>query len=198
MLKHLLDPRQLATATSTRRLLCRPSGVSFVSAGVATAGIPDPDISFAKLGPDPGMTTCPAGDVPLHQNLTVTAKRANTTLVEGIPYSSFFFTVTGDDCTFHRVDAETDINGEIRFEAHGDETISGTITIGVQIHTVALTDADDLECITFDTKRDDQVSPQDFTLFSVACGGADPLLDCNWDGNVALQDFTLFSTHYGH
>ena len=166
--------------------------------GVATAGIPDPDLSFADIGPDPGLTTCPAGDGPLYQYITVTAKRADTTPIEGIPYNSFFFTVTGGDCTFHHVDAETDLNGEIRFEVQGAETIQGTITIGVQIYTVVLTDSDNLECITFDNNLDDQVSLQDFTLFSAGYGGSDPLLDYNWDGNVALQDFTLFSAHYGH
>ena len=45
-----------------------------VLVGTASAGIPDPDLSFVTLGPDLGMTSCPAGDGPAYEYITVTAR----------------------------------------------------------------------------------------------------------------------------
>lgn len=171
-------------------------------AGVANAGIPDPDLSSCVLGPAAGMATCPAGDGPAYQNITVTAKRSDTTPIEGIPYSSFFFTVTGGDVTITHVDDETDANGEIRFEMVGDETIvlldPDFLTIEVQIYTVVLNDSDDLECNSYDINQDDAVGLADFSAFSQDYGSAEKRSDFNWDGTVGLADFSQFSQHYGH
>lgn len=166
--------------------------------GMASAGIPDPDLSDVVLGPDPGMATCPAGDGPAYEYITVTAKRADATPIEAIPYNSFFFTVTGGNVVISHVDAETDPQGEIRFDVVGDETIVGQITVEVQIYTVVLNQSDLLDCNSFDLNEDDQVSLQDFTIFSGDYGGTAQRSDFNWDGAVGLQDFTLFSAHYGH
>jgi len=169
------------------------------AAGLASAGIPDPDNSTVALGPDGGMVTCPAGDGPAYQYITVTAKRADASPIEGIPYTSFFFTVTGGDVTISHVDAATDASGVIRFEVVGNETIPlGTVTVEAQIYTVALNDSDDINVNTFDLNNDSAVGLQDFTVFSGDYGGTNPRSDFNWDGSVGLQDFTLFSAHYGH
>ena len=65
-------------------------------AGVAAAGIPDPDNSEvylgAETGDDVGMCSCPAGDGPTYEYITVEAKRADASPIEGISYGSFFFT----------------------------------------------------------------------------------------------------------
>lgn len=176
--------------------------VLVMAAGVAYAGIPDPDLSSCELGPDIGMTTCPAGDGPAFEYITVTAKRADTTPIEGIPYNSFFFTVTGGDVTMTHVDAETDANGEIRFTCVGDESIATPgVSIGAQIYTVVLNDSDDLDCKTFDLFVDanNWLNLQDFIEFSGDYGLVSPRSDYNWSGGViGLQDFILFSAHYGH
>lgn len=168
------------------------------AAGAASAGIPDPDLSTVALGPNAGMTTCPQGDGPAYQYITVTAKRSDATPIQGIPYTSFFFTVTGGDVTITNVDAETNANGVIRFTVVGDDTIMGNITIEVQIYTVVLNDSDVLACRSFDLNNDHAVGLQDFTIFSGDYGTTTARSDFNWDGTVGLQDFTLFSGHYGH
>jgi len=168
------------------------------AATMASAGIPDPDLSTVALGPDLGITTCPQGDGPAYQYVTVTAKRSDASPIQGVPFSSFFFYLSGGDLTFTAVDAETDVNGEIRFEVVGDETIMGDVTITAQIYTVALNDSDIVTCISFDLNDDNQVSLQDFTIFSGDYGTSAARSDFNWDGTVSLQDFTLFSGHYGH
>lgn len=169
-----------------------------VAATMASAGIPDPDLSTVELGPALGMATCPAGDGPSFEHIKVTAKRTDTTPIEGIPYSSFFFTVTGGDVTITHVGTETDANGEILFSMVGDETIIGNITIEVQIYTVILNDSDILYCNSFDMNDDGSVGLQDFVLFSAQYNGTDPSADFNFDGSVGLQDFVLFSAHYNH
>jgi len=168
-------------------------------AGVAAAGIPDPDLSTVELSNGGnGLTTCPQGDGPAFQYVTVTAKRSDTTPIQGIPYTSIFFTVTGGDVTITNADAETDANGEIRFSVVGDETIMGSVTISAQIYTVAVNDSDVLNCRSFDLNNDGSVGLQDFTIFSGDYGTTTGRSDFNWDGTVGLQDFTLFSGHYGH
>ena len=54
-----------------------------VFAGVATAGIPDPDNSTVELTPDVGMCSCPAGDGPDYEYILVTAKRADASRLRG-------------------------------------------------------------------------------------------------------------------
>ena len=171
---------------------------------VASAGIPDPDLSTCELTNDSGagMATCPAGDGPAYQYIKVTAKRADGSPIEGIPYTSFFFTVTGGDVTISHVDEETDVNGEIRFEMTGDETIvlldPDFLQIEVQIYTVALNDVDYLECNSYDINEDDTVGLADFSAFSQDYGTTAKRSDFNWDGTVGLADFSQFSQHYGH
>lgn len=167
-------------------------------AGGAMAGIPDPDNSTVAMGPDAGMTTCPLGDGPAYEYLTVTAKRSDASAIQGIPYDSIFFTVTGGDVSILHVDAETDVNGEIRYAVVGDETIVGTITIEAQIYTVALNDSDTIDSISFDLNEDGTVGVQDATLFVSDYGTSNGRSDFNWDGTVGVQDATLFVAHYGH
>jgi hypothetical protein len=169
--------------------------------GVANAGIPDPDYSFAEIGPDPGMVTCPAGDGPVYQYIKVTAKRADQSPIEGIPYNSFFFTVTGGDVTITHVDVETDVNGEIRFEMTADETILPSCTVQVQIYTVVLNDSDVVNCLSFDLDGNDTVGLSDFSMFSAVYGSPAPpatAKDFDFNGTVGLADFSMFSAHYGH
>ena len=119
-------------------------------ASAAGAGIPDPTNSTIALDTQAakaGLMTCPAGDADAYEYLLVTAKRSDSTPIQGIPFSSFFFTVTGGDCTFTAQAAETDINGQISFDVVADEAIAhpngdpvtgSAIDIDVQIYTVAL------------------------------------------------------------
>jgi hypothetical protein len=162
------------------------------------AGIPDADLSDVQLTPDAGMCTCPLGDGPAYEFVVITAKRSDTTPIEGIPYSSFFFTVTGGDVTLTEQQAETNASGIIQFDCVGDETIIGDITIEVQIYTVALNDSDTLSCNSVDMNNDGTVAVQDATLFVGAYGTTNQAADFNWDGSVAVQDATIFVGHYGH
>ncbi len=169
-------------------------------AGVACAGIPDPDLSTVVLTAG-GLTTCPQLDGPTYQYITVTAKRSDASPIQGIPWSSFFFTVTGGDVNLTHVDAETDVNGQIRFTMDDNEVISysGPVTVEVQIYTVVLNDSDDLKCNTFDLNPDGTVGLQDFVIFSQDYGSVHERTDFNWSGGATgLQDFVLFGQHYGH
>lgn len=168
------------------------------AASASMAGIPDPDNSSVAMGPAAGMATCPAGDGPAYHYITVTAKRADTTPIQGIPSTSFFFTVTGGDVTLGEVGTETDANGEIQFDVVGDETIIGDLTIEAQIYTVALNDSDTLSCNSFDINNDGGVGVQDAALFVVDYNGTAQRSDFNWDGTVGVQDAALFVTHYNH
>jgi hypothetical protein len=171
-------------------------------AGAASAGIPDPDLSTVVLSNGGGgLTTCPQLDGPTYQYITVTAKRADATPIQGIPWSSFFFTVSGGDVNITHVDAETDVNGQIRFTVDDNEVIawSGPVTIEVQIYTVVLNDSDNLRCNTFDLNPDGSVGLQDFVIFSQDYGQVRERTDYNWSGGTTgLQDFVLFGQHYGH
>jgi hypothetical protein len=171
------------------------------AASVSMAGIPDPDESDVVMGPDAGMCTCPSGDGPAYQYVTVYAERDDSSPIQGIPSTSFFFTVTGGDCTFTGVQAETDANGMIEFEVTGDETIveySTGITIEVQIYTVALNQSDTLLCNSVDINESGDVGVQDATLFVADYGTTNTRSDFNWDGTVGVQDATIFVAHYGH
>jgi hypothetical protein len=169
-------------------------------AGVAGAGIPDPDQSSVALDTG-GLSTCPQGDGPAFQYVTVTAKRADSTPIQGIPSSSFFFSVTGGDVTFNAVDSETDTNGEIRFEVVGDEAIGypTVLAISCQIYTVVLNDSDNLSCITYDYDLDGDVDPVDFGTFAGDFGAVAPRSDFDWSGgNIDPIDFGSFAGHFGH
>lgn len=171
------------------------------AASVSMAGIPDPDQSDVTMGPDAGMATCPLGDGPAYQYVTVEAKRSDSTPIEGIPSTSFFFTVTGGDVTFSAVQTETDVDGKIEFEVTGDETIveyTTGISIEVQIYTVAVNQTDYLLCNSFDINEDGGVGVQDATLFVSDYNGTNARSDFNWDGGVGVQDATLFVAHYNH
>jgi hypothetical protein len=171
-------------------------------AGVASAGIPDPDKSFvtlSKTDPD-GMATCPALDALPYQYVKVDARRSDNTPIQGIPYTSFFFTVTGGSINLTNVDAATDVNGQIRFQADDAASLAlGSVTIDCQIYTVVLNDSDILQVNSFDINGDGAVGAQDFSLF-VSDFGKVPVhkrADFNWDGAVAAQDFSLFVAHFG-
>lgn len=176
-------------------------------AGVAGAGIPDPDLSNVALsdnglGAGYGLTTCPDGDGPAFQYVTVTAKRADTTPIEGIPSGSFFFVVTGGEVTISAVDSYTDSNGEIRFEVIGDETIVNPtdLTITAQIYTVVLSDTDYLRCNTYDYDAVGGVTPTDFGVFAADLGNGsyDEKSDFDWSGAENPSDFGSFAGHFGH
>ncbi|MFH1689811.1 MAG: hypothetical protein ABIE42_06180 [Candidatus Eisenbacteria bacterium] len=182
-----------------RAFACLAVVVAVLSlAGSANAGIPDPDNSFVAVGPDGGMTTCPSGDGPTFQYVTVTAMRSDMSPIQGIPSSSFFFTITGGDVQRLAVDSETDFNGEIRFELLANESIVGTITIECQIYTVVLNDSDSVDCISLDVNEDGHVGLQDYTLFSADYGGVEPRSDFDWSGGVDQPDFDMLIEHYGH
>jgi hypothetical protein len=168
------------------------------AASASMAGIPDPDASSVAMGPANGMVTCPAGDGPAYQYITVTALRTDLSPIQGIPSTSFFFTITGGDVTLGEVGTETDVNGQIKFTVTGDETIVGDLTVEVQIYTVALNDSDTLSCNSFDINEDSAVGVQDATLFVADYGTTAQRSDFNWDGGVGVQDATLFVAHYGH
>jgi hypothetical protein len=172
-------------------------------AGAATAGIPDPDNSNVALAPDAGMCTCPAGDGPAYEYITVTAKRADATPIAGIPYGSFFFTVTGGDVTITHFDEQTNSAGEIRFTMVGDETIIALppdppLEVGCQIYTVVLSATDSIPVNSFDIDGNGTVGLSDFGIFSSIYLSSDPRGDFDWNGTVGLSDFGLFSAHYLH
>ncbi len=144
------------------------------------------------------MTTCPSGGGPTFQYVTVTVRQSDGNPIPGIPWSCFFFTVTGGNIQISNVDPETDVNGEIRFDAVGQETIVGTISIECQIYTVNVQDIDYVDCISFDVNQDGLVGLQDYTLFSADYGEVAPRSDFDWNGSVDQQDFGLLTEHYGH
>jgi hypothetical protein len=175
------------------------------AAGVATAGIPDPDASSVTLGPDAGMVTCPAGDAPAYEHITVEARRVDLTPIAGIPFDSFFFTVTGGDVTITctSVPPETDAAGQIQFEMVGDETIIAlppdpALEVACQIYTVILNSTDTIPVNSFDIDGNGQVGLSDFGIFSSIYLTTDPRGDFDWNGSVGLSDFGLFSAHYLH
>jgi len=178
-----------------------------VAAGAASAGIPDPDLSTVVLTAG-GLTTCPAGHAAdaVYQYITVTAKRSDATPIQGIPWSSFFFTVTGGDVTLTHVDAETDVNGQIRFTVLGNESIQypNTVGIEVQIYTVVLNDSDNLPCVSVDLfplgAPDGQCVGADFVEFGKDYNKVAPRSNFNWsvDGLCGGADFVIFGHHYNH
>lgn len=156
--------------------------------------------SWVDLGPDAGMVTCPGGDGPVYEYITVHVLDNIGIPIPGVPHGAFFFTVTGGDVTISPVDPETDSNGRIRFSMVGNETIillaPEFLTIECQIYTVILDDIDYLEVNSFDIAPSGCVDLPDFGMFSSAYLTAAPWADFDWDGTVGLVDFALFSAHY--
>ena len=118
-----------------------------IMATVAGAGIPDADASYVTMtAGGKGLVTCPAGDASAYGYISVTALRTDLSPIQGIPSGSFFFTVTGTgsgNVSINAFDAETDVSGNIRFEAQGDGTVLyGSLTVEAQIYTVVLSDSD--------------------------------------------------------
>ena len=187
-------------------------------AGVAGAGIPDPDLSSIALVPaqvNPGLMTCYAGDADAFEMILVTAKRSDTTPIAEIPYSSFFFSVSGGSVTItcESIPAETNVNGEIEFSIVANEAIAhpnGTPAVGaaldidVQIYTVALTNGVSLKCNTPDFDLTGTMTPLDFVQF-LGCWGHDVDTepeyergDFDWSGGeIGPIDFVKFLGHWG-
>ena len=174
-----------------------------VMATVAGAGIPDADESYVDLANGgKGLTTCPAGDANPYQYITVTALRTDQSPIQGIASGNFFFTITGTgsgNVSIDAVDAETDINGAIRFEAQGTGTVLwNSLTIDVQIYTVVLSDSDLLWCNTYDYDDTGAVNLIDFVAFASDYGGTNERSDFDWNGPINLSDFVSFAGHFGH
>ena len=175
-----------------------------VMATVAGAGIPDADESYVTLdNGGKGLNSCPAGDASAYGYITVTALRTDTTPIQGIPSGNFFFTITGTgsgNVSINAFDAETDVNGNIRFEAQATGTVVyGSLTIDVQIYTVVLSDSDLLWCNTYDYDDNGQVNPIDFVAFAGDFAGPyDERSDFDWNGSVNPIDFVSFAGHFGH
>lgn len=180
-------------------------------AAVASAGIPDPNLSnvVMDLGIK-GLATCPAADGPEYQYVTVTAKDSGGNGIEGIEASSFFWVVTGGDVSFNvkRVPGTpahgdtTNSAGEIKFAVVGDETIlyPTQLLIECQIYTVVLADVDTLWCNTVDYDNNGTCNNIDFVTFAGDYfDPSDPeRSDFDWNEDVNNIDFVTFAGHYNH
>ena len=170
----------------------------------AGAGIPDGDASSITLDAGgQGLTTCPAGDASAYGYISVTALRADYTPIAGIPSNSFFFTLTGTgsgNVSINAFDTETNASGVCRFEAQGNGTVPyGSLTVDVQIYTVAVNSSGTLWCNTYDYDDDGDVDPVDFGTFAGDfAGGTAQKSDFDWDGDVDPVDFGSFAGHFGH
>jgi hypothetical protein len=178
-------------------------------AAVAGAGIPSADDSYVSMTNDgKGLSTCPAGDGPAYQYITVTALRSDLTPIQGIPSGSFFFTVVGSgsgNVSIDAFDAETNASGEIRFEVNGSGTVLyGSLTVTVQIYTVVVNDSDTLWCNTYDYDDNGTVNPIDFVEFAgdFGPGNYDEMSDFDWTPGSPPEinpiDFVEFAGHFGH
>ncbi len=172
---------------------------------VAGAGIPSAGDSYTTMSTGgKGLTTCPAGDGGAYSYITVTALRSDLTPIQGIPSSSFFFTVAGSgsgNVSISAFDTETDVSGNIRFQADSSGTIAyGSLTVSVQIYTVVLTSAPGtLWCNTYDLDGSGAVTPIDFGNFAGKYGTVSEDCDYDWTGAVVNPiDFGKFAAHYGH
>jgi hypothetical protein len=172
-------------------------------ATVAGAGIPDADQSSVTMtAGGKGLATCPAGDGATYQYITVTALRSTGTPIQDIESSNFHFTVVGSgsgNISIDAVDAQTDVNGQIRFEATSSGTILyGSLTITVQIYTVGINDSDLLWVNTFDYDDNGTVNPVDFVTFAGDFVVYHEKSDFDWNGAVNPVDFVAFAGHFGH
>jgi hypothetical protein len=168
----------------------------------ASGQTPDPNLSVIGLGPDIRLITCPGGDGPTYQYVTVTARESNGAPIPGIPAGDFFFTVTGGSVTLTNVEPVTDPQGQIRFTMVGDETIvlmpPNALAIRCRIGTVVLTGVATLTAISFDINVDGFVGIQDFAMFSADYLTTALRSDFNCNGLVDLPDFGMFAAHYTH
>lgn len=174
-----------------------------VLVGMAAAGVPDPDQSYVQMdNGGKGLSTCPAGDGGTYQYIHVYALRADGSPIQGIASGNFFFSVSGAGascCSIVAADAETDVNGHIRFEATGTCSIPyGDLTIGVTIYSVVINDSDTLTCNTVDYDDSGAVDPIDFSAFASDFGTTNESSDFDWNGSVDPIDFSYFAGHFGH
>ena len=172
-------------------------------ATAAGAGIPSAGDSYITMSAGgKGLTTCPAGDAGAYSYITVTALRADLTPIQGISAGSFFFTVAGSgNVSITAFDTETNVSGQIRFQAEGTGTIPyGTVTVSVQIYTVVLTTTPGtLWCNTYDLDNSGTVTPIDLTNFASKYDTVSEDCDYDWSGGVVNPvDLTKFAAHYGH
>jgi hypothetical protein len=192
----------------SRAIALTLAGILLLAPSVcATYGIPDPDLSFVEVDNGGyGLARCPVGDGPPFEYVTVTARRSDGTPIEGIPASSFFWTITSD-CyvVMQAVDSETNANGEIRFRMKGSGPCcctGGLVVVGleVQIYTVVINDYDEVYSNSFDEDCDADVDPIDFVMFmmDLAPNPYDPCSDFDFDGDVTPIDFVIFALHMGH
>jgi C1A family cysteine protease len=179
--------------------------VSLFECGAAV----DPDYSFVTLTDEPesGMTTCPAGDGPAYRYVKVTVRDGSNAPMQGIQSDQITFAMTpAGGAAYYgtpsvaatAVDAETDAQGEIRFELVGETSISGDIEIEASVAGVALNDVDVLPARTFDLLMDGIVDLLDFSRFALDYNTTNPQSDFDWSGYVDLVDFSRFATHYLH
>ena len=162
--------------------------------------------SYVTLG-DGGLITCPTGDGPPYQYITVTINDFNGDPIPGFSANLIDFTVhsTNDtqwygnlSCTFTAVDPESNSQGEIRFEVVGDVSIIGNISIRTYVDEYFLPDIETLPCKSIDITVDGRIDLADFTIFGNAWGGYDWRCDFDFDGDIDLVDFTLFANHWNH
>jgi hypothetical protein len=150
------------------------------------------------------MVSCPQGDGPVYEYITVNARRSDNTPIADIPSTSFFFTITGGNVTIvcTSVPPVTDAAGDIQFSMVADETIEllAPSALGVEcmIYTIVLNDYDGLQVNTFDLNGNGCVDLADFSIFSSIYLTTDPRGDYDWSGLVDLPDFGYFSAHYLH
>jgi hypothetical protein len=172
-------------------------------AAAAGAGIPDPDQSYITMtAGGKGLVTCPAGDASAYSYITVGALRNDGSPIQGIPSGNFFFDFTGTgggNVSTTAFDAETDVNGEIRFQANGDGTVLyGSLTVSVEIYTVTVNATGTLWCNTYDYDDNGTVDPIDFSAFAGDFGTTNERSDFDWNGVVDPIDFSSFAGHFGH
>jgi hypothetical protein len=169
----------------------------------------DPDYSFVTLTHEVegGMTTCPAGDGPAYQYVKVTVRDGSNDPMQGIAADQITFDITPAGGTAYHgaflvsttaVDAETDANGEIRFELVGGTSISGDVSIEAIVSGVALNDVDVLPTRTYDLLMDGIVDLIDFARFALDFNTATAQSDFDWSGYVDLVDFGRFAQHFLH
>jgi len=169
----------------------------------------DPDYSFVTLTHEPegGMTTCPSGDGPAYEYVKVTVRDGSDAPVQGISAGQFSFSITPAagatyygtlSATFSAIDAETDANGEIRFDLVGDTSVTGDINVEVTVSGIALNDVDVLSTRTFDLFLDGIIDLIDFSRFAEDYSTTAARSDFDWSGYVDLVDFSRFAVHYQH
>ncbi len=170
---------------------------------------PDPDQSYVTLTGESGagMVTCPDGDGEAYSHVMVTVMDGSGVPIAGIPADQFAVEINpalgaevhgAFSVTVAAVDAETNANGEIRFEITGGTSIVGDIEISATVSGTPINDLDVLACNSYDIDLDGNVDLPDFTWFAEDFGTNDLASDFDWDGDVSLADFSMFADHFGH